>query len=289
MQKEKLFIFWLGDKTKIDKTRYDNDNFKVIIGPSDSEHKFLMENYPYYRVGFENRKFSFCSDVWRLFVLSKERGLYIDASVLTGKKIQNFIEEIRDFDVAAFRGNYKYIESGVLWSGKKNNDFFAQVLKEYYTKEMSIASIVMPAILSSYIFNLGFDFGWEKQIKDRILILPLTKIRDKETVWKTGVGSWSTRDKNKDYFKAAQEIDGWKSWEDQFLSRKKSKRWNGLVEKWMAGERIDIHLLREFYESGLEKVSRVQLEQDYKKMKIKPKLFEKLIWSKIFLFFKRQQ
>lgn len=280
-KKIKLFVFWLGDKSHFSSSKYDEKIFDVIVGPSQEDHEILMKKYPYYKHGFENKRYSFCSDVWRLYVLSANVGLYIDASVILGPEVASFIKDIKDKDVVAFRGNFKYVESGVLWSGVKNNQFYNDVLKRYES-DLNISSFVMPVFLSVAFWKQGFAYGWNAEEKNQKLLLPLTKIRDRKTIWKTSIGSWGKSKQNFNYSKTVETTDWWKPWEEKFSNQIIDEDWSVRVERALAGATIDITMIRMFYDLGFP---RKQLNNDYKKIDYKIKIRERLIWSKLFVFF----
>lgn len=282
MTKENLFVFWLGDKKGFDIKRYESKHFNVIVGPSQSEHDYLYEKYSYYRDGFNNKKFSFCSDIWRLYILEKNRGLYVDASVLIGKKVEDFLNEITKYDVVAFRGNFKMIESGVLWSGKSNNKFYGEILK-MYEKNIPIYSFIMPVFLSKSFYENGFTPGWERQINGSMKLDTLFEIRNKNSIWKTCVGSWSNKGVKGNYFEQADNFDCWAHKENIYRSKIKDWYWNVKVERALSGGIIDVWMIRKFYDGNV--MNRKFLSKEYKKLNYKIKFNERLIWSKLYVFF----
>lgn len=280
----KIFLFWLGDE-KIDKSKYEHVGFDLVIGPTADEHKYLMSKYTYYRTSFECKKFSFCSDVWRLYKLSNERGLYVDASVIIGPNFNAFVKKVESLNVAVFRGNYKYIETGVMWSGCTNNDFYKKLLENFCSYE-SIATFIMPVFLSKQIFEMGFNFGWDKEQIGKIAIFPLTEIRNKNMIWKTGGGSWGAFANNDNYFEKVNNNDSWTEWEKKFINKEIDYGWqNSCVERAMKGEWLDIERLREYYDIGLKGITRKQLLADYKASHHRKKFDELIIWSKLYVFF----
>lgn len=277
-----LFVFWLGNMNQFDYKKYEKKHFNLIVGPTAEDHKFLLEKYPYYRYGFEAKRFSFCSDVWRLFMLSKNRGLYVDVSVEIGSKVESFVRNVEKYDAVAFRGNYKYVESGVLWSGKENNTFYSNLLK-FYENDLSISSFVMPVFLSVQFWKLGFSFGWDAEEINNIKLLPLTEIRNKNTLWKTSAASW-TKEANFDYFGKIQKNDGWLNWEKKYRNGIEDTLWSERVERAMNGATVDVTMIRMFFDKN---IMRDKMRRDYKKINYKIKFSERLIWSKLYSFFAR--
>lgn len=287
MEKINLYVFWIGDKKKIKFEKINSRNFNLVLGPTEAEHEFLSDNYPYYKKSFENKKWSFCSDIWRLYVLSKNPGLYIDASVQIGENIDILINKLKGFNVGVFRGNFKYFESGVLWSGVRDNDFFSNILKKYYYKrEMPISSFIMPVFLSAELLKLGIEPGWLEIKKDEFIILPLNEIRNKKTLWKTSVGSWG-KNRKVDYFKAVEQ-DNWSGWQKLFENKEEAVGWSTRVERAIEGHFVDVTLLKEFYED-VNFAATNELRKNYREISYKKKFNELLIWSKLYRFFAKMK
>lgn len=284
MKKANLFVFWLGDTAKFNKNKFEIDEFNLILGPSAEEHDFLLKKSSYYKKSFENGKFAFCADVWRFYVLSKNRGLYVDASVLIGKNIMKLMDVISKYDVGVFRGNYKWFENGVLWSGVENNIFFKTLLEKYYFDDnFPLTAFIAPAFLSAELLKLGMRPGWDICVVNNIIALPLNMIRDKKTIWKTSVGSWG-KSKNNSYFDRAVERDGWKDWEEKFNSKTEVLGWSLKVDRVMNGHLVDITLLKDFYEDKNFK-NRNLLIKERKLIKYHLKFKEMLLWSRLHRFF----
>lgn len=282
-EKIKLFVFWLGDDSQFDAKRFDRSGFEIILGPSKEEHEYLLNKSSYYSKSFAAKKFSFCSDVWRLYKLSIDAGLYVDASVIIGEELINFInDELIGFDVCAFRGNYKWVESSVLWSGKKNNAFFKNILYKYYfEKDLEVSSFIMPTLLSVEFFKSGFSFGWTKQVVGNNKLMTLNEIRNDKTIWKTGIGSWSSQ-KSSNYLENIK-YDLWAVWQKRFNEKVEDMYHSIKVERAMEGSLIDVSLVRDLYDR--REVSHKDLIRQYRKIDYKIKFSERIIWSKLYCFF----
>lgn len=288
-EKRKIFVFWIGDQTKLSNFAKRSD-VEWNIGPTSADHSFLMSVSPYYRLSFELGKYSFCSDVWRFWKLSENKGLYIDVSVNLGPNFTDFIDEISQYDVAVFRGNTHIIETSVLWSGKENNKFFKGLFDIYCDVSAKPWNMYFaPIILSSYIQNEWFTFSkdFEENINNGVAILSLLKIRDNNTIKKIGACSWGNVPVDFDYFEAMKS-DHWSKWEETYKNKIVS------IENVAAFNNVtkfgyfepDINMVRRLYDT-VDRKYLSHISKDAKKMMTKVEFKNKLIWSKIFRFFKK--
>lgn len=283
--KTNIFLFWLGEKNE-GIFNFDKNKYNVIIGPSSDEHSFLMKNSKYYEVAFEMKQYAFCSDVWRAFKLKKSSGLYIDYSSIIGRDFDHFISRIKKYDVALFRGNKKWIENGVMWSGKENNPFFSRVFEIYTDKNISpLYSFIGPAWVSKFAYEeLGFTFGWDSQVKGRNYLGTLLEIRNTSTIKKVSAGSWGNR-KVVNY-QDRMKLDRWGQWENKFRKGKESKLFSKKVDRVLQGNVIDIEMIRTNYFNGDKKYLK-QLKSAYRQVKYRKSFDELIIWPKLARIFKK--
>lgn len=91
-----------------------------------NETNFNLDQYPYVREAYDNRKFAFVTDVVRLYALYTEGGIYMDTDVEVLKPLDQFLKH------NAFSGfeNYKDIPTGIMASEKGGK--WAKDNLEYY-------------------------------------------------------------------------------------------------------------------------------------------------------------
>jgi hypothetical protein len=91
------------------------------------ENTFDIENIPYVKEAYENKKFAFVTDYVRLWAIYNYGGVYMDTDVEVCKSIDEFLEE------NAFSGfeSYTDIPTGIM-AGEKDLPIFKELL-EYYT------------------------------------------------------------------------------------------------------------------------------------------------------------
>lgn len=117
---------------------------KIILGPTEEEHNFLIKNFVYYKRSYDNNKISFCSDVYRYWKASesKEPLCYADGTIKFDKeKLISFLDYLEMENL-----NFFILESPlILWSGfwicfdlSKN---FSNILKNYKEDNISSAPI----------------------------------------------------------------------------------------------------------------------------------------------------
>lgn len=172
-------------------------NYNVIIGPSQEENDYLINNYPYYKVSLDEKLWAFASDVWRCYILANNKGLYIDTSLIVGNNFDSFFNKVSQYDAWIPKTSDLYTNVPVLYSNKSK--IFEMMLDFYKTFDQS-KSIrdfpFAPRILTILCINnkLITKGVWEEHIvnfnNEKICFGTVLDIRDKSTVFKYGSGSW---------------------------------------------------------------------------------------------------
>ena len=218
--KNKIFAFWIGDeKTKKTFKNKFNNNFNIEIGPSEKEHEYLMGASPYYKKSFEIKKYSFCSDVWRVWKLGNNGGLYLDISVVIGEQFNSWFKEISKYDISLFKGNNAYLENSVMYAKNGGKKFFKDIFKIYSREDMNpLWSEIMPFVLTIKMREkIKFPNDFDSFEKDKIKLWTLLKIRDSNKIKKFPGGSWTN--KGKVSYDSFEERDGWRGWENDYLAK----------------------------------------------------------------------
>ncbi len=200
-----IFVFWLGDNnTKIDITKkfeklFKNHNeIKLNIGPSKEDHEYLLNNFKFYKNNYEKKRFAFCSDLYRVWKLSNNDGIYIDAATkINMKKFDEFLQLYKDNKLILFRESGHLMWNGILAS--KNHNFFEQILDFYKYFSTLCNTQTGPLILANYTYK---NFGCKFKTND-VLFLNATDIDPYATdsfFNYNGMGSWQNKSlvENKD-------------------------------------------------------------------------------------------
>ncbi|MGL4951865.1 MAG: hypothetical protein ACRC4L_02660 [Mycoplasma sp.] len=202
-----LFIFWLGDE-KIKKTIINNlqrllnkyKEINLVVGPSDEDHQYLYDNYKFYRQSYDKKTFAFCSDVWRLYMLSKnDNSFYIDATAnINVEKFAQFIELTKKFDLILLYESKIFFENGIIYNKYKEDKIINKCLSIY--KKSSFKSIVSgPYLITKYIYKqYGFNLGYQGNEK-LFALHPREFISSNENAFFNyqGLSSWNGSTQNK--------------------------------------------------------------------------------------------
>lgn len=287
-----VFIFWIGNHSKIEglKSELEEKKFNIIIGPSTEEHKYLYNNYPYYRKSFDEKIWSFCSDIWRIYVLSKYKGVYIDTSVKIGKNFEKFYNDNITYKASFFKQGCDSIASSVMFSGEENNQIFQEILNIFeeeidYTPR---AYNIIPYLLTVKLFEKGlkrrsFD---EEIINENIKINSLLRIRNNDELMKIGSHSWRKKNEgkivepNKDLWMRREML--WRRGKrDRFDERCND---NILKYGWFV---LSAWGIREIYDFPNNKEERRMAVDLHRKISYRKKIDELLLWSRLYVFFKK--
>lgn len=291
-KKRNVFVFFIGEKSKISKliSSLPSSEFNIVLGPSTEDHEYLYANYAYYRKSYDEKIWSFCSDVWRFYMLSKNVGIYIDTSVKVGKNFMDFYDRNIINNVTLFKETSSSIATSVMFSGVKNNIFFKNMLN-LYSEDINFSPRLVPIapkILSATLRKTCEYYGFDQISIEKIKILSLLEIRNENEVIKIGSSSWTNN--NTVDMNILEDNNFWKASEVAWASGKDH-------EKFVRREHIYINLserqlnptpqiIRENYEKSKSKYERKYLSKLYKEVtNYRIRLFDRLIWSKIYVFF----
>ena len=202
-----IYIYWIGDEKVKEKIRNNfsllsktNKTIKINIGPTSDEHEFLIKNYKFYSVMYENKKYSFCSDLYRVWKLSENSGLYIDANTLIDyKRFHEILELVKNARRKQDKASIFIKENGhIIWNGfiySNNQDFFKKILNFYKTFPSVSSKLTGPLILSMIVYR---EFGSKLNVDENNFYLDARNIdpfSDKSIIKYNGFGSWG---KNKE-------------------------------------------------------------------------------------------
>lgn len=293
---KKIFIFWIGkiDSISILLEKLDKQGFEVEVGPSQQDHIFLMKNFEYYRISYENKIWSFCSDVWRAYKLSKEKGMYIDTSVEIGDSFLQMYEKCMEADTTLIKENDISFATCVLASSIENNNLFESFLNIFnlpINGDLIRLYEVAPVLFTSFLWksgieNNGFFEETFYEFNQKIWAIELLEIRNKNTIIKKGAGTWMKSIEHRD-INMNNLPDTWNGAEEKWLLKKKNKsmkRSVDLINKY--GYWVSMpQRIRDAYDASIDREERAKLSDVFKKIPFRTKISEKLLWSRLFVFF----
>lgn len=279
-----IYLFWIGDSKKIENmiNTIKSQGFNVVVGPSAEDDKYLSENFSYYKKSKEAKIWSFCSDVWRFYMLSKNEGLYIDANEAVGNEFYKLYEEIEKFDVAVVRGSSHTIGSSFLYSSGKKKEVFEEALNLYkkfdneYVRTFPVGPHVITYVLRN-TFTPGFDF----EVKDNIAFFSFLFIRDENKYKKVGSASWAGGFNASAY---SQRV------ENNFKThRKEDSKITRYYFDAKEFPKVNVFGLRDEFDKTNSKKVIKDLKTIYKNSKVKKYLGQRLIWSRLYRLFARRK
>lgn len=277
---KKVFMFWIGDHQKINEMvkKIEGQGIEVVVGPSKEDDKYLSENFSYYKLSKDKKIWSFCSDVWRFYVLSKYEGLYIDANEIVGDDFSKMYDEISRYDAAFIKGTSHTLSSSFMYSSGKRKDIFQVALDQYkkFNNKFVRSFPIGPNVIT-YATREIYHPGFELEVVNNIAFYPYTFMRNEKTYKKVGSASWSKG------FNAAvysQNV------EDNFRIHKKvDTKPTKMFYEAKEFPTISVWGLRDEYDSTVSKSDLKELKRIYKRLKIKIYLPQRLIWSQLYRLF----
>lgn len=154
-----IFVYWVGNnnvKNEIEKKfnllKEKFNNINIYIGPNNDEHMFLSKNFRYYEYYFKKKNYAMCSDIYRVYKLSNNKGIYLDATIkINFLKFEELIYLLKNNETVVIRENGHLIWNGFLYS--TNTDLYKKILN-FYKKHFNIAkSLTGPLIYSIFIYK----------------------------------------------------------------------------------------------------------------------------------------
>lgn len=280
-----IFLFWLGstenDQLSEQKKKLTDLGFNVIVGPSTDDHQYLIENSAFYRNSFNNKIWSYCSDVWRVFILSKNIGMYMDVNTQIGKKFNEFYEAAISNNTYLIRNNYAFIDGPVLASGVEENEFFKNCIDIYFNQpDRHIRTVYYAGDIISYVARKnGIGNSWDIINKNNIYVDKILNIRNKETIYKVSTNSWkSGSEANHD---GMQDVID--KWNRGFIS--KTCIFNAKIIDKYGINAINSGMLRYAFKHSSNKSEKMELLSLYKNKGYRVPMNRWLLWDRIWCIF----
>ena len=284
--KTDIYMFWLGDKEKAPDSEALNKKYKTlnfILGPSEDEHRHLLKTIPYYNQSFKRGIYSFCSDVWRFYILSKNKGFYIDTATKFGSEFEFYIEGILKYNNYFIKGNQNIIFSGYMGRFGDDKRVFEEALNRYKERDMDKYDIhcypVGPKVITAAVRKIHkCEINhFIKQTKQYIYILDSFLItRNKRFFINEGAGSWLEGDGKNSAVKIRKKL------EKQWIAGK--GRPSDFLESWVLKDSLDPMMIRMKIDNSNNKQEIKKYKQIFKDVLIE-KYTEWLLWTNMYRFF----
>ncbi|MGL4951850.1 MAG: hypothetical protein ACRC4L_02580 [Mycoplasma sp.] len=207
MKNIKILTFWIGEENIkqgiCDKflrltTRYKNLDFE--IGPSNTDHDFLINNFELYKNSFENRNYAACSDVWRFWKASTvDNCIYIDSMTkINEERFKEIIELTYENEFIFLYESKFYFLSGFFYSKNKENIIFKNILKFYKNNPNDVKRSPGPRVLSKFIYKkFSYRLGYNGKKSVRTLHPKEFLNSNENSIFKyNGDSSWKKADKS---------------------------------------------------------------------------------------------
>lgn len=211
-----IYQFWFGDEIKknslkknIDSFNKKSNKFEIILGPTDDEHEFLLDDNPNYKKFIETNKFVFASDIYRFWICSQYNNIiYMDSTVEFDEN-KLFLLYKRCY---AENKNFFVFESyNILWSGFFINMNFSYIFTECYEYTKTNKIFTSPLVITEKLRENNFLTDIHKYNFDAMICkyIDFLSIKSECDVIKINpLGSWRKKDvkkiwnkKEKNFFK----------------------------------------------------------------------------------------
>lgn len=208
---KKIFIFNIGmdDKANDLKRKLEIMGFDVHLGPTKEDDEYLEKNSSYYRRVKKEKIYPFMADVYRYWKLSSEGGIYLDISldIKVNNETKKMLNDMTKYQFFGYKSNNIKVENAVI-AGKKGNYVttsalsYLEILSSAPSKEIRNTPPVNILTMLFFLEEPTIDFNDFNN--DRWHLESFKKIRDKNTIYKSGLGSWK---------KSNSEFDWWSNQE----------------------------------------------------------------------------
>ncbi len=142
------------------------------------DRSFDFDSVPFVREAINAKKYAFAADYVRLFALYTEGGIYLDSDVLVNKSFDEFLNNDFFCGTEAFLiGNVvHYRMEAAIMGSSKNHPFVEKCMSFYYNNKFDIERLskdfVMPAVISKFAEEYGYNYENRKQQLDGIIVYP---------------------------------------------------------------------------------------------------------------------
>lgn len=280
-----IYLFWIGDKKPKICDQLDKIGMKYELGPSSKDHKYLYENFEYYKKSYNQKIWAFCADVWRFFKLSEKKGIYFDVTAEIGADFAKKIHELEESksQTVALRVTGYHASIDILVSTVEGNKIYKDVLDIY--KKLNgnpRLHFIGPTIFSYVLWKhrpSWFENNWDEQADDQISILSYEWHVMKNFYVKKGLGSWKAIKHKTANLDRQYEL---------YLKHTHPRIHSIKVIAKQSRQNIfeyNPYSIRDICDSTNSKETLKEVKKIYKKIEFKKDISQWLIWSMLFRFF----
>ncbi len=174
---KKIHYCWFGSNEKSKKIQKCINSWKKICPDYEiiewNESNFDINQHPYLKYCYDNKKYAFLSDFARLLIVYEHGGIYFDTDVELVKKIDFLLK------YNAFYGfeTDSYINSGQGFGAEIKSKSLKFLINSYEKLETNNNNdyplIGCPKLNTSALAEYGFEMTGKKQIIDNVIVLPV--------------------------------------------------------------------------------------------------------------------
>lgn len=138
-----------------------------------NEDNFDVQQTPYIKYCYDNKKWAFLSDLVRLLVVCEHGGIYFDTDVELVRNPDFLLE------YGAFYGfeTPQYIATGLGFGAEAHHPTVESMINQYTElvpdEEGRFPTIACPQLNTKALLPFGLQLNGEKQLLDNVLILPV--------------------------------------------------------------------------------------------------------------------
>lgn len=176
-----IHYIWYGGNPLSDLTKKCIQTWKKFLPDFEimewNENTFDVNQCPFVKEAFEQKKWAFVADYTRFKVLEEYGGIYLDTDMEITKDIAEFLEK----DLFLGVEDSKMINAAVVWAREAHNPHIQNIVKIYESKKCfnetgDLYDESVPRVLTKYFETLGFDKELDEiQIldNDKVYIYPM--------------------------------------------------------------------------------------------------------------------
>lgn len=134
-----------------------------------NEDNFDVNQNPYTKMCYEQKKYAFLTDYVRLVVVEKHGGIYFDTDVEVVRSFDDLL------DCNAFFGfeNNEYVNTGIGFGSEVGNKVLKQMIKEYdQLLDGDKGTIMCPRLNTDGLIKFGLKLSGNQQELDDVIIYP---------------------------------------------------------------------------------------------------------------------
>lgn len=138
-----------------------------------NEENFDVQQNPYIKYCYDNKKWAFLSDLARLLVVCEHGGIYFDTDVELVRNLDFLLE------YGAFYGfeTAEYVNTGEGFGAKAHHPTIESMIKQYNELKSddngSFPTVTCPILNTKALLSFGLKQNGDKQILGDALILPI--------------------------------------------------------------------------------------------------------------------